>query len=77
LGLLKGNLHGFLLILFGIVARFAGDGYRLGHFGVYEISMVSFASAIHKVSGLKVSDEFSNFSWHLMRIVLKVSLKVA
>jgi hypothetical protein len=69
LGLLDGSFDGSLLVVLGIVAKFARDRDWFSHFGVHEVAMISFASAIHKASSFKVSDEFSNFSWHPLRIV--------
>jgi len=78
LGLLKGNFDSFFLVVLGVVAKFTGERYCFGHFGVHEVTMVSFPSAIHKASSLKVSsDEFSNFSWYPLGIVSGIFLKVA
>jgi len=44
---------------------------------MHKVSMISFSSAIRKASGFKVFDECSNFSWHPLRIVAEVPLKVA
>jgi hypothetical protein len=74
---LNGGLDGSLLVVFGIIPSFPGDGNGFSHFGMHEVSMISFASTIHEARGLKVSDEFSNFSWHPSRIVAEVPLEVA
>jgi hypothetical protein len=74
---LNGSLDGSLLVVLGIIPKVPGDGNGFSYFGMHEVSMISFASAIHEARGFEVSDEFSNFSWHPLRIVTEVLLKVA
>lgn len=45
--------------------------------GMLKISMIPSSPAIDEACSLKVSDEFSDFSWHRVRSLSEIFLKVA